>query len=63
MFTPESRLQNSRNVIPYDREWPMSVGCHRLICGMAKIIFAQIRTIDKIRLVKKLGSLSPKTAR
>ena len=28
----------------------------------AKILLDQIRTIDKIRLVKKLGSLSPQTA-
>jgi mRNA interferase MazF len=41
---------------------PVRVTC-TFQAKQAKILLDQIRTIDKIRLVKKLGSLSPKTAR
>ena len=67
VISPNEMNQHIRTVIiapmtTKGRPYPTRIACH--FSGKdGQIILDQIRTVDKVRLVKKIGTIDPKTQR
>jgi mRNA interferase MazF len=66
IVSPEEVNRNLRTVIvapmsTHGRDYPTRVAC-RFQGKQGQVVLDQIRTVDRTRLTRKLGRLSPKTA-